>query len=108
MAAEQRHAGRLDDARRTADRMLALCRLFEAENPQHPLTYQALSEAYTQMYKNSWRTDDLEAVEHNMRLSLEAALRAQALDPHNEVARSMIYRRQQGLRGLELERAATK
>jgi hypothetical protein len=86
-AAAQRHGSRLDAARRTADRMLALARLLVGRHTDQPAAHLALSEAYTQHYKNAWQTDDRPAIERNMRLALDAATRARALDPSNEFAR---------------------
>jgi tetratricopeptide (TPR) repeat protein len=87
MAAEQRHCGQLGEARRTADRMLALGRLLVARHGNHPTAYLALSEAYTQLSKNAWQTDDRAAVERNLRSALDAAVQAQVLDPNSELAR---------------------
>jgi tetratricopeptide (TPR) repeat protein len=100
MAAEQRHCGRLDEARRTADRMLALGRLLVARHPGQPFAHLALSEAHIQLYKNAWQTDDLAAVERDMRLALDAALRAQLLDPNSELARLKVDGLQRRLKDL--------
>jgi hypothetical protein len=101
LAAEQRHCGRLGEARKTADRMLALGHLLVSRHRDHPAGHLALSDAYTQLYKNAYQTDDMAAVERNMRLSLDAALRAQALDPYDELVRARVVRRQRGLNDLQ-------
>src|SRR5262249_8157046 len=80
MAAERRHGGRLDEARRTADRMLALARLLVERHPDRCSAHLALCEAHTNLYKNAWRVPDRVAVERHMRLALDAALQAQLLD----------------------------
>jgi serine/threonine protein kinase len=108
IGAEQRHCGKLDEARRTASRMLALGQLLVARYPSLPAAHLSLSEGYTAMYKNAWQTDDMEAVERNMRLALDAALQAQSLDPTNGWARSLVDRRQRGLKELLSGRAASK
>jgi serine/threonine protein kinase len=90
MASNQRHCGKLDEARRTADRMLALGRLLVARHPDQPAAHLALSEAYTQVYKNAYQTDDRAAIEQNMKLALDAALQAQALDPNDERVRFLV------------------
>jgi hypothetical protein len=87
----QRRLGRIDDARRLADRMHAFARFLIARNPGQPVAHLALSTAFTQMAKNAWKIDDRAAVERNWRLALEEARRALVLDPQdaraaNEVA----------------------
>jgi tetratricopeptide (TPR) repeat protein len=100
LATGQRHGDRLDDARRTADRMLALGRLLVARHPQQSAAHLALSQAYMQLYKNAWRTDNRAAVERNLRLSLDAALQSQVLDPNSELAHAAVEQRQRRLKGL--------
>lgn len=100
MAAEQRHSNKLDEAGRTAARMLALARLLVERHPNQPHAHVALSQAYSQIYKNAWRVEDREAVERNLRLALEAAQRAQALHPDNGLALTQVTRLQRGLKDL--------
>jgi tetratricopeptide (TPR) repeat protein len=100
MAAEQRHCGQLGEARRTADRMLALGRLLVERHASHPTAHLALSEAYIQINKNAWQIEDRVAIERNLRLSLDAALQAQVLDPNNEHARFKVDGLQRRLKDL--------
>ena len=72
----QRRSGKLDDARRTADRMLALGRLFVERHPNQMIAYLALSHAYAQLYKNAWPVKDLVTVKRNLKLALDAAFKA--------------------------------
>jgi tetratricopeptide (TPR) repeat protein len=85
-AADQRHCGRLDEARRTAERALALGRLVVGRHPDQAAAHLALCEGYVQVYKNAWKIPDRAAVERNLRLALEAALQAQVLDPNHKFA----------------------
>jgi tetratricopeptide (TPR) repeat protein len=88
MAAERRRSGHLDDARRSADRMLAVARFLVARYPDQTGAHLALSEAYVQLHKNAWRSEDRAAVLRYLRLSIDAAKQALVLDPDNAIARN--------------------
>jgi hypothetical protein len=100
MAGERRNCGRLDEARRTADRMLAFARLLVERHPDRSSAHLALCDAYTQLYKNAWRVPDRAAVERHMRLALDAALQAQLLDANNRLVRHKVDGLQRRLKDL--------
>jgi hypothetical protein len=83
VAASQRHAGKLDEARRTADRMLALGRTLITRQADQSGGHIALGQAYLQLSKNAWQIKDRSAIEQNLRLCVESMLRALSLDPGN-------------------------
>jgi tetratricopeptide (TPR) repeat protein len=84
----QRRIGRIDEARRSTERMYAFARLLVTRFPGGTGAHLALSESYKQMAKNAWRTDDRVAVGRNWKLAIDAARRALALDPLNTRAGS--------------------
>jgi tetratricopeptide (TPR) repeat protein len=100
VAAEHRRCGRLEEAVRTADRILALARLLVQRHPDQPSTHLALSEAYNQFHKNAWRTVDRCAIEQNLTRSLDAARHATVLNPNDEVARYVVDQRLRRLKDL--------
>jgi eukaryotic-like serine/threonine-protein kinase len=100
VVAEHRRYGRLEEAVRTADCILALARLLVERNPDQPSAHLGLSEAYIQINKNAWRTGDRAAIERNLTLSLDAARHATVLDPNHEVARYLVEQRLRRLKDL--------
>jgi tetratricopeptide (TPR) repeat protein len=95
IAADQRRRGRFDQARKTADRLLAFGRLVVERNPNDPLAYIVLADAFDQAHKNAWRpTEDRPAIELNLRRAIEAARHALDLAPEDEVARHWTERLQ--------------
>jgi hypothetical protein len=93
IAADQRRRGRFDQARKTADRLLAFGRLVVERNPNDPLAYVVLADAFDQAHKNAWRpTEDRPAIELNLRRAIEAARHALDLAPEDEVARHWMER----------------
>ncbi len=95
-----RHRGKLDEARRTADRLVAFERLIVSRHPNLSWAHLALANAYEQVNKNAWWTHDRAAIERSLRLAIEETQRALVLDPQNEVARLAMDRRQSKLQGL--------
>ena len=79
----RRRLGRIDDARRYADRMLAFGRLLVARHPDRPAAHLALSAAFKQVAKNAWHPFDRPVVERNWRLAIHEARRALVLDPRD-------------------------
>jgi hypothetical protein len=79
----QRRLGRIDEARRSTDRMHAFARLLAARYPDQPVAHLALSASFTQIAKNAWNTNDRSAVERNWNLALDEARRALMLDPQD-------------------------
>ena len=55
--------------------------------PNQAAAHWAVSQAYIQIYKNAWQTDDRAAVERYLKLAVEAARHAVVLDPDNAIAR---------------------
>jgi eukaryotic-like serine/threonine-protein kinase len=80
----------LDGARLVTDRMLALARHLVVSHPDQPNSHLALSQAYRQMYKNAYDSDDQSAVEANMRFARDAAEAALRLAPGNEIVRQEV------------------
>jgi serine/threonine protein kinase len=89
-ASELRRRGRLGDAQRITDRLIAFNRLLVTRYADQPAAHLALCEAYLQRSKDAWGIDDRGAVERNLKLSLESALQATAIDPSNELARFQV------------------
>ena len=80
-AAAERRTAKLDDARRTVDRIHALAKLLLARYPEQAAAHLCLSEAFSQRAKNAWRSDDRVAIERNLRLALDESRQALRLDP---------------------------
>ncbi len=86
-ASGHRKHGRIDDARLTAARLLAIARQLVGEYPNSASSYRVLSEAYNQIRKNAFRTDDDQLLEEATVQAVETAQRAVALAPDNPEAR---------------------
>src|SRR5262249_26041765 len=86
-AAARRHADRLDQARRVADRLHAVAGRLVARYPDQAVAHWALSQAYVQIYKNAYQTDDRADVERYLKLAVNEATQALVLDPDNAVVR---------------------
>ena len=96
-----RRTGKLDDARRTADRMIAFARQLVSMHPDQPIAHLATSLAFEQFAKNAWQTNDRFAVEKNWELALEAARQELHLNPGDLRARdreAVLQRRLDALR----------
>jgi hypothetical protein len=85
----QRRAGKLGDARRIADRFLALAERLTRSYPDQATPYMLLSEAYVQRAKIAYRVDG-EPVIGWERKAFDAALHAATLEPENDEARSLV------------------
>jgi serine/threonine protein kinase len=83
MASSERHTAKLDDARRTVDRIHALAHLMVARYPDQPNAHLSLCEAFVQRAKNAWQLDDRAAVERNWKLAIDEASQALRLNPQN-------------------------
>jgi serine/threonine protein kinase len=86
-ASSERRTAKIDDARRTTDRINALAKLMLARYPDQPAAHLALKEAFKQRAKDAWQLDDRGAVERNWKLALAEARQALVLDPKNVHAR---------------------
>ena len=80
-ASHQRRRGRLDEARRSTDRMHAFARLLVARYPRHSVAHLAVSLSFFQRAKDAWQTDDRAAVEQNWKRALDESRQALVLDP---------------------------
>src|SRR5208337_40780 len=86
-AAEQRKAGRLDDARWTAASLFAFGKVLVRRNPNQALFHALLSDAFEQQAKNAWKVNDFPTIGAATRNALVAACTAIRLDPGNTFAR---------------------
>ena len=100
MASDQRRWGRLDLAGRTADRILALTQVLVERTPDDPHAHLLLADAYQQINKNAWQSNDRAAVVSNLERAIAATQRALVIDPSSEVAWHAIDRRRRKLKGL--------
>ncbi len=89
-AASQCHAGKLEEARRTADRLHALAQILVRRYPDKPAAHLSLSKAFQQKVKNAWRLEDRAAIERNLKLALAEARQALFLDPQNVQVRQEV------------------
>jgi hypothetical protein len=96
----KRQAGRLSDARRTADQLLALAERLARSYPDQAANYMLLSEGYVQNAKNAYRNDDEPTVERWERKALDAAIHAATVEPENAEARSLVQDRRARLNKL--------
>ncbi len=90
VASRFNRAGKLEGARRIAEKMLALAKYFVESYPGEPNAHLALSLAYIQVYKNASRIEDQAAVATNMKSAEDAAQFALNLDPNYERAQQAI------------------
>jgi eukaryotic-like serine/threonine-protein kinase len=104
VAASRRHSGWKDLASRTAERMHALAKLLVTQYPGQASAHIAVGEAFSQLHKNAWQTDDRVAVERTLKLALDAALQALALDPQNAMAFAHVEARRRRLKDLTASR----
>ncbi|HMF35871.1 MAG TPA: hypothetical protein VKF17_04500 [Isosphaeraceae bacterium] len=105
-AVKQRKLGRLDDARATAARLVALARRLVREYPDSALSYRVLSEAYNQIKKNALQTGDDHLVEKALVQPVKAAQRALALDPDRLETRNHLDKLTEQLASIKAERNA--
>ena len=98
--AEQRKAGRLDDARWTAASLSAFAKMLARRDPNEAAFHLVLSEAFEQEAKNAWKVKDFPTIEAATRNALGAACTALHLDPRNADARIKVAGLQDKLIGL--------
>jgi hypothetical protein len=84
----QRRFGKLGDALRGADQLLALAERLTQSYPDQAAAYMLLSEGYVQRAKIAYRVDDEPVIEWE-RKALDAAAHAATLEPDNDEARSL-------------------
>jgi tetratricopeptide (TPR) repeat protein len=100
MAASERHNGKVEEARRIADRMHALAQLLVARYPDLPAAHLAMQNAFEQRAKNAWQAKDRVAIERNWRLALSETRQAGLLDPQDAETRLHVTVLQQRLNDL--------
>jgi hypothetical protein len=103
-AAEQRKAGRLDDARWTAASLFAFGKMLARRDPNEAMFHVVLSEAFDQEAKNAWKVNDVPTIEAATRNALVAAWTAIRLDPRNIRARIKVAGLQDKMVGLTSQR----
>ena len=102
--AEQRKAGRLDDARWTAASLLAFGTVLARRDPNEAAYHMVLSVAFDQEAKNAWKIKDVPTIEAATRNALAAACTALHLDPRNTFARNNVASLQDKMVGLTSQR----
>ncbi len=103
-AAEQRKAGRLEDARWTAASLLSFGKVLARRDPNEALFHVVLSEAFDQEAKNAWKVSDFPTIEAATRNALAAARTALHLEPRNTFARNKVAGLQDKMVGLTSQR----
>ena len=81
--ARLRRSGKTYEAIRYGDRMFAFAQLIAARYPREPASHVLMSEAFTQLAKNAWLSDDRAAIERNWKLALRWAKQALKIDPQD-------------------------
>ena len=99
-AAAERRTGKLDDARRTVDRIHALAKLLVVRYPDQAAAHLSLTEEFSQRAKNAWQSGDRVAIERNLRQALDESRHALRLDPQNAWAESLVIEFQRRLNNL--------
>jgi eukaryotic-like serine/threonine-protein kinase len=101
---EQRQAGRLAEARRTAACLSAFAKLLAKRDPKEAVYHLLLCVAFEQESKNAWKPPDYALIEGSLRKALGEASTALRLDPRNTDARMMVSGLQDKLIGLASRR----
>ncbi len=100
-AAEQRKAGRLDDARQTAACLSAFAKMLARRDPNEAAFHLVLCEAFEQESKNAWKVEDYPTIEDgDCGRHWAKPATALRLDPRNADARLMVAGLQDKLVGL--------
>jgi hypothetical protein len=100
---EQRQAGLLDDARRTAARFSAFANRLLKRDPDDAVFHLLLAMSFAQESKNAWQLEDHAAIKRALQKALGEARTALRLDPRNRSARSTLAGLQEKLVGLPSE-----
>jgi serine/threonine protein kinase len=103
-AAEERNAGRLDDARWTTASLSAFGKTLARRDPKVAEFHVVLCEAFDQEAKNAWKVPDFPTIEAKTRNALVAARTALRLDPGNPAARMKVAGLQDKMVGLILRK----
>jgi hypothetical protein len=105
---EQRTAGRLDDARRTAACLSAFAKTLARRDPNEAAFHAVLCIAFEQEAKNAWEVRDYATIEAALRKALGEACIALRLDPRNAAARLRVAGLQDKLFGLASQRPSSR
>ena len=106
--AEQRKAGRLDDARHTAACLSAFAKTLIRRDPNEAVFHLVLSGAFVQESKNAWQIKDYARIEDGLRRALGEACIAFRLDPRKADARLEVAILQDKLVKLVSERPSSR
>ena len=96
----QRKVGKLGDANRIADQLLALAERLTQLYPDQAAAYMLLSEGYVQRAKIAYREDDAPVIERWERKALDAAIHAATLESENDEADGLVKERRARLHKL--------
>jgi eukaryotic-like serine/threonine-protein kinase len=101
-----RKSGRLSEATRTADQLLALAERLVGAYPEQATPLLLLSEGYIQKEKNSIREneDNAAVIEQWRRKALDALIRASTIEPDNDEVHGRIKDRLARMERLALQR----
>ncbi len=97
----QRQVGKLGDAHRIADQLVALAERLTRSYPDQAAPYMLLSEGYVQKAKIAYREDEAPVIERWERKAFEAASHAATLEPDNDEARNLVRERHARVKKLE-------
>jgi eukaryotic-like serine/threonine-protein kinase len=106
--AEQRRAGRLDDARWTAACLAAFAKILAQRDPNEVAFHLLLCVACEQEAKNAWKVKDYATIEDALRKAFGEACTSLRLDPENTTARMMVAGLHDKLIGLAAERPSSR
>ena len=88
IAAEDRNHGKLEDSRRTVERMVELGKALVSRHPGQPGSFLVLSTGYLNRSKLAWKLTSLDysAIERHLTQAVEAARKAVAIAPADQDA----------------------
>jgi hypothetical protein len=90
IAAEDRNHGRLEDSRRSVERLVELGRALVSRYPDQAESFLVLSTGYLNRSKIAWKDLDYPAIGRHLTQSVEAARKAVALAPADQEARYLL------------------
>lgn len=92
IAAEDRNHGRLEDSRRTVERIVELGKALVSRYPDQAASFLVLSTGYLNRSKIAWKGKVLDhpAIERHLTQAVEAARQAVAISPGNQEARYLL------------------
>ena len=105
---EERHAGRLADARQTTACLSAFAKRLAREDPDNAIFHMVLCVAYELESKDAWKCNDYAAIEDALQKGLREASVATRLDPQNAHARQTLATLKDKLVSLVSERPGSR